>query len=117
MRKDEEESGGKLSFFIYDGTDWEPRANSNLRPTFGVWCHVVGTYNRQYLKIYINGKLKSSVARTEAIHTGDLNTLINSTMHFKGLIDEVRIYNRALSAEEVRGNMFTSKRYKYMRGV
>jgi len=119
LRKDEEDTNGNLSFFIYDGTEWEPRANSNLRPTVGVWYHVVGTYNRQHLKIYVNGKLKGSVARTGAIHTEDLNTTMGYGMqhYFNGLIDEVRIYNRALSAEEVRGNMFTSKRYRYMRGV
>jgi len=119
LRKDEETSSGNISFFIYDGTSWEPRANSDLQPTFGVWYHVVGTYNCQHVKIYINGKLKGSAARTGAIHTNDLNTIMgfHYQWYFKGLIDEVRIYNRALSAEEVRGNMFTSKRYKYMRGV
>ena len=120
LRRDEEISSGYISFFINDGTNWEPRVNSQFSPTVGVWFHVVGTYNRQHLKIYINGKLKGSVTRTGAINISNSSTVMdyfNSTMRFKGLIDEVRIYDRALSAEEVRGNMFTSKRYRYMRGV
>ena len=119
LRRDEESSGGCLSFFIHDGTSWEPRANSNFRPTFGVWHHVVGTYDRQHVKIYVNGKLKGSNAKTGAMPLNENNTIMGFwiNMHFYGLIDELRIYNRALSLKEIRGNMFTSKRYKYMRGV
>jgi len=118
LRKDEE-SNGKISFFIYDGTNWEPRANSYVQPNFGVWYHVVGTYDRQHIKIYVNGKLRGLSDRTNAIQSSESNTVVGfwNNKYFQGLIDEVRIYNRALSVEEVRGNMFTSKRYKYMRGV
>jgi len=118
LRKDEE-SNGKISFFIYDGTNWEPRANSYVQPNFGVWYHVVGTYDRQHIKIYVNGKLSGLSDRTNAIQSSESNTVVGfwNNKYFQGLIDEVRIYNRALSVEEVRGNMFTSKRYKYMRGV
>ena len=71
------------------------------------------------MKIYVNGKLKSSSVKTGAMSLNENNTIMGFwiNMFFKGLIDEVRIYNRALSIEEVRGNMFASKRYKYMRGV
>ena len=118
LRKDEE-SNGKISFFIYDGTNWEPRANSYVQPNFGVWYHVVGTYDRQYVKIYVNGKFKGSSIRTDAMPLNGNNTVMGfwNTDFFPGLIDEVRIYNRALSVEEIRGNMFASKRYRYMRGV
>ena len=119
LRAEKGTSGINFDFFIYYGTDWEPGAYSISHFAFGVWHHVVGTYNRQHVKIYVNGKLKGSSARTGAMSLTGNNTVIGFWInkYFYGLIDEVRVYNRALSLEEVRGNMFTSKRYRYMRGV
>jgi len=119
LRAEKGTSGVSFNFFIYYGTSWEPGAYSVSHFAFGVWHHVVGTYNRQHVNIYVNGKLKGSSARTGAIPTNDLNTIMGFwiNMYFRGLIDEVRVYNRALSLEEVKNNMFASKRYRYMRGV
>ena len=119
LRLDKEISDGNFIFFIYDGTSWEPGAYSGSQLVFGVWHHVVGTYDRQYVKIYVNGKFKGSSIRTDAMPLNGNNTVMGfwNTDFFPGLIDEVRIYNRALSVEEIRGNMFASKRYRYMRGV
>ena len=111
LRKDEEASGGYFSFFIYDGTSWELGAYSNFQPTSGVWYHVVGTYDRQHVKIYVNGKLRGSAARTEAIQSTGTNTVVGfwNNEYFQGFIDEVRIYNRALSAEEIKNLYFAGK--------
>jgi len=119
LRAEKGTSGVSFNFFIYTETSWEPGAYSVSHFAFGVWHHVVGTYNRQHVKIYVNGKLKGSSARNGAMSLTGNNTVIGFWInnYFQGLIDEVRIYNRALSAEEVRGNMFASKRYRYMRGV
>jgi len=81
------------------------------------YTHIVIIFDTENGKItcYKNGAFFQNVS----ILTGDIvyssNFLIGDK--FKGIFDELRIYNRALSAEEVRGNMFASKRYKYMRGV
>jgi len=119
LRADNGTIGVNFNFFIYYGTNWEPGAYSVSRFAFGVWHHVVGTYDRQHVRIYVNGKLKSSSARTGAMPLNENNTVVGfwNNDFFPGLIDEVRIYDRALSLEEVRGNMFASKRYRYMRGV
>ena len=119
LRAEKGTSGISFNFFIYDGTSWEPGAYSVSHFAFGVWHHAVGTYNRQHVKIYVNGKLKRSVARTGVMSLTGNNTVIGFWInkYFYGLIDEVRIYNRALSIEEVKNNMFASKRYRYMRGV
>ena len=104
LRAEGKSNGNKFSFFIYAGSNWELGAYSNFQPTFGVWYHVVGTYDRQHVKIYVNGKLKRSSARTGAMPLNEYNTVVGFWNHkyFPGLIDEVRIYNRALSAEEVK---------------
>jgi len=119
LRLDKGSSGGNFVLFIHDETSWEPGAYTVSHFAFGVWHHVVGTYDRQHVKIYVNGKLKGSSDRTGAMPLNWNNTVIGfwNVDFFPGLIDEVRIYNRALSLEEVKNNMFASKRYKYMRGV
>ena len=111
LRRDDEASGGYLSFFIHDGTSWEPRAVSGVQPTSGVWYHVVGTYDRQHVKIYVNGKLEGLSARIGAIQSSAENTIVGfwNNEYFPGLIDEVRIYNRALSAEEIKNLYFAGK--------
>jgi len=119
LRADNGTGGVNFNFFIYYGTGWEPGAYSVHQFGLGVWYHVVGTYDRQHVKIYVNGKLKGSNTKTGAMPLNENNTVVGfwNNDFFPGLIDEVRVYNRALSLEEVRGNMFASKRYRYMRGV
>ena len=103
IRVDEDVSGDDYSFFIWIGGTPEPRVNSGIIPS-GNWDHIVGTYNAAggsgNVKIYVNGILRGTSTRTGNI---DINTSSLMIGHrFNGLIDEVRIYNRALSAAEVR---------------
>jgi hypothetical protein len=69
------------------------------------WHHVAGTYDGSFLRIYVDGHLENSVARTGTISTGAADVLIgyrpSPTGFFPGLIDEVAMYNRALSASEI----------------
>jgi len=81
------------------------------------YTHIVIIFDTENDKItvYKNGAFfqEGSIVTGDIVYSG--NFLIGDK--FKGIFDEVRVYNRALSIEEVRGNMFASKRYKYMRGV
>jgi regulation of enolase protein 1 (concanavalin A-like superfamily) len=73
------------------------------------WTHIAGTYDGSSLRIYINGELSASVARTGPIGPSTYALTIGAdTMHgsyYGGLIDEVRIYNRALSSTEIQTDM------------
>ncbi len=71
------------------------------------WYHIAGTYDGDRLRIYQNGILKStspSYPGTLDVGTEKLGIGCNflGGENFGGYIDEVRIYNRALSAEEIR---------------
>ncbi len=76
------------------------------------WVHIAGTYDNETIKLYKNGILISSVALKGPMLFNDRNPLLiggnsNDMNHtlvdcFKGDIDEVRIYKRALSVEELR---------------
>jgi len=88
--------------------------SGGLHPTTGQWCHVVGTYEyvadgTSIMKLYVNGtpdkNLSNAVGPIQAT-TAELNigrrSFSGAEAYFNGTIDDVRIYNRALSAGEVR---------------
>ena len=70
------------------------------------WNHLAMTYDGHDLKVYCNGVLAglSTVNRQRSTGSGLLRLgkrADNLGLMFHGLMDEVRIYNQALSAEEV----------------
>ncbi|HDI52337.1 MAG TPA: LamG domain-containing protein, partial [Bacteroidetes bacterium] len=73
--------------------------------TDDTWYHVVATVDADGdMKLYLNGELKDTTSTpTTALLDNPLHIGWNgySGDYFHGLIDEVRIYNRALSAEEI----------------
>jgi hypothetical protein len=71
----------------------------NASITANAWNHVVLSYDRNQIKLYVNGLLKSYTPLTEKINTTDSNLIIGDI--FYGLIDEVAIYDKVLSSEEI----------------
>src|SRR5262249_54057381 len=84
---------------------------TSLLPT-NTWSHVAVTYDGAAIRLYVNGAQVSSVARTGPITTSTDPLRIGGDpfygQYFQGTIDEVRIYNRALSAAEVQTDMNTA---------
>ena len=72
---------------------------------FNTWYHVAMTYDGSMLKLYVNGALDGSVAATGSIAPTIQPLRIGGPSSgpwwFKGRVDEVSLYNRALSASEV----------------
>ncbi len=72
----------------------------------GRWHLITGVYDGTTSFIYVDGVLDASGARTNTLSTSgenfDVGTDYNKDTYFPGKIDEVRIYNRALSAGEVK---------------
>ena len=90
-------------------------ANANVYapaalPT-NTWSHIAVTYDGATLRLYVNGTLVSSQARTGAISTSTNPLQIGGDsiygQFFQGAIDEVRIYNRALTQAEIQADMNT----------
>jgi len=70
----------------------------------GEWSHIVGTYDRQYIKFYVNGVLNKQVPWTQPIRLNSHDLYISrdpQNWYYKGDVDEVAIYNRALTACEI----------------
>ena len=76
----------------------------------GAWKHVAVTYSQNAVRLYVDGVLANSTAVTGTIanSSGPLRIGGNAMWggeFFAGLIDELRVYNRALSAAEIQADM------------
>ncbi|MCG2692087.1 hypothetical protein L6272_04660 [Microgenomates group bacterium] len=101
-------SDNTVSYLRTDGSSQSQGGQTTQAVTLNTWNHVVVTDINKQIKIYINAgtPLLGSYTLTPTLagnpvqigfNYGDGNT----TRHFSGSIDEVRIYNRALSPKEV----------------
>jgi len=81
----------------------------------GIWTHVAAVKeNGVGVQLFIDGNLESSQASmtdTAQIFTNTfkIGKLAYSNLYVGGLFDEVRIYNRALSAEEIQARYSATK--------
>jgi hypothetical protein len=103
-------TGYKMSSQVGSGTDWEGEViNNSIEPT--IWHHFVFMYddNVKSIKVYIDNQLVSTVVVTGYVDVATTPTYIGARPYwngptvffFNGKIDDVRIYNRALNAQEV----------------
>jgi hypothetical protein len=70
------------------------------------WHHVLSVYDGQKMSIFVDGKLDTSRQRQGAIGTNDFPVCIGENIEitgrfWHGLIDDVRVYNYALSENEI----------------
>src|SRR5439155_665278 len=76
------------------------------------WTHLAATFDGATVRLYVNGVQVASQAQTAplAATTGALQIGADGYTgeNFAGRIDEVRIYNRALSAAEIQTDMNTA---------
>ncbi len=79
--------------------------------TAGTWTHIAATYDGATLKLFINGTQVSSKAATGTFSSSTTPLTIGSDsiygQYFNGVIDEVRVYNTALSAAQIQTDMNT----------
>lgn len=74
------------------------------------WYHIAATWDGQVMRLYLNGKQVASQPRDGSLlrapHVGICignETKYIEGINFQGLIDDVRIYNRGLSAPDING--------------
>ena len=83
--------------------------------SLNTWYHVAGVYNAsaRTMDVYINGIPDDGVL-SGTVPASQVNSSVNANIgrrmggyYFNGTIDEVRIYNRALSQSEIQSDMNT----------
>lgn len=104
-----EQSGEtRLSFLLKtDGTTSALIADSGDL-VVDQWAHVAAVYDGAFMRLYLNGVEVGSLAKTGNLSTNDAvplwigaNPIVAATAPWKGQVDEVRIYARALSPLEI----------------
>jgi streptogramin lyase len=101
--------GGDLTGSVKtDGTPLgETFLHTGYVPAVGQWTHVAMTYDGATLKVYANGVVVGSTPKTGNIVASnspfDIGGRAAGDLYFYGYIDEVEVFNRALSAEEIVG--------------
>lgn len=97
--------GGRL----YDGSSGGPNGDDNIgvvEPVAGAWNFLVLTYDGSTIRFYNNAALIRSISASGSIADSFWDLRIGSyafdgTNPFKGYVDELRIYNYALSITEI----------------
>jgi len=90
--------GGALAIRIPYEAQWK-----------GNWIMITGTFNQDKMKIYVNGVFKESLTTNTTIYYEPTNNFRiatnphqdNENRRYKGYIDDIRIYNRALNQNEI----------------
>ena len=117
-KSDNSTNGFELRLFSQTGVQLVFRSLTPISITASIpssgWVHIVGIYDGANTKIYVNGVINSTLAATGTITANDYPLTIggdvqNSNYSLNKPIAQPRIYNRALTAEEVQRNYNAGK--------
>jgi len=98
-----EEAGAIIYWQFYDDEGRDTCAPTS--PPVDEWYHIAGTYDGQIFKCYIDGELADEWAYAGTMPENTASVTIGKRSRggtfFNGLIDEVAIYNHALTDREI----------------
>lgn len=101
------DTSGKLEFWAYDGTNRVVDSGAVI-VLAGRWHHVAAMYDNGNVTLYMDGARVNSGSVPTADRTDSENkvrigyyTYNTEGWYLDGLVDDVRIYNRALATDEV----------------
>ncbi len=108
-------SGDRFRVYLWDDGEDSLTGVSNLDD--GNWNHIFFTVDTTdgLFKIYVNGEEENSKNSTITSNINMMGTLFigGNTSRFKGIIDDVRIYSRALTTSEVQ-ILYAQTKDKYL---
>ena len=82
-----------------DGLGWTDPSKAPIEQN--KWYFLVGTFNGTDLSFYLNGALVSSTPLSAIQYAPTNTTIAGSLYYFAGVVDDVRIWSRALTPEEI----------------
>lgn len=104
FRKDSDE---KIRFIVWNESSALTSLVSGNTISSSTWTHIAGTWDGTTVKIYIDGELDATTAFSGKLNKGETNDVMigrsqnASASYFNGQLDEARIYNIALTADEI----------------
>jgi len=98
-------TGDKIGFELTTG-GLRSEVWSTTSPVTGTWYHFIGVYNGTHMSVYLDGVKENSIVKTGNINNYGMDLSIgryepSTVEYFNGIIDEVRIYDYALTDEDV----------------
>lgn len=114
------ENGSGLAYALYaygDGgfpsghafTTTERWARASTAPALNGWVHLATTYDGATIRLYVNGTQVATQAQTGSLVAGSGPLRFGGNAiwpeWFQGQLDELRVYNRPLTAAEVQADM------------
>lgn len=106
------QDGGKTPVFEIGTPTSTIRANMGIQLSTTQWSHLTIVFNGTQTQFYVNGTLVATKPQAVSITARGNPMRFGAdpvpSQFFKGTLDDVRIYNRALSAPEVTTDMNTS---------
>jgi len=97
-------SNGQIELYERDGTTNFLETTSAGTIAAGQWYNMTYSRSATEAKFYLNGSLNKTMSRTNAINQGGtepINIGGNGSSGIDGKIDQVRIFNKAISSSEV----------------
>ncbi len=97
---------GNYAFYLDSGSGFTA-ISATGSVVVNTWQHITCTWDGSTMKIYVNGVLANSSAKTGTIPAKPTSFSIGSNVaeRFGGAIDEVRLWDKALSATDIMNTM------------
>jgi hypothetical protein len=99
-------SAAYAGVFFMRGNGSYPKIAMSPMPAVNTWVHIVGTWNKLAMELFVNGQSQGTTANTSFGPVSGIDLTIekgvSGTTVFPGSMSDVSIYNRALSHNEVR---------------
>ncbi|MFA5797797.1 MAG: LamG-like jellyroll fold domain-containing protein, partial [Candidatus Woesearchaeota archaeon] len=96
-------SDGSLSSYWYGTSNEGYHSSGSSTVPLNSWSHVVSAWDGSNVRLYVNGQLKNTVVTNGSGNSASAIIIgaENIARQFNGSIDDVKIYSRALSAQEI----------------
>jgi hypothetical protein len=114
------ETAGNLSWALYPfGDNGRPGGHANTGsdlwasgpavPALNAWTHFATTYDGTTIRLYVGGVQVATRAQTGSLLAGTQPLRFGGTAvwaeWFQGRLDEIRVYDRALTAAQIQADM------------
>ena len=88
-------------------TDWSHQLMADSALPTGRWVHLAATFDGRTMRLYMEGEKRGELPRPGRVNPNNFSLFLGNfaaghKSHFDGLLDEVRLYSRALEPQEVR---------------